>query len=409
MLSLYEILKASKTGIAPDMWTALSDMNWGGADSGHEVKELTGIPPLSFTADGTPLLDYLISGNTVQNGTPTPSNPVDVNGCGEYDSVSGTYYISISGDTTELIDLHDFDRGTLRCSIVATAYHVNQAPLVNVITQANIPNAMIISIKSATTYQVRFKTNNTEISNDDYVRIAFINKFVKGAIVYDVYTWQKGGNDDKLRNDKEYYVTMDNTNYRYLVVQSNLSPFSMFDYFSIHEVSSVIRFSSYPTTRQIKKLVLDGTENWSEKPCNVGYRFVILITSAMQSDTTIGVRSICTHQILVATGETYNKLRAYTISGTSELIMTLNGDTRLASWKSWLAAQYAADTPVTIWYVLATPETAVVNEPLMKIGGYADTLSMEQAGVSIPTLNGQTVVDVETTLKPSKMYIKYKE
>ena len=45
----------------------------------------------------------------------------------------------------------------------------------------------------------------------------------------------------------------------------------------------------------------------------------------------------------------------------------------------------------------------------MKIGDYADTLSMEQAGVSIPTLNkpNNTVIDVETTLKPSEMYVKY--
>ena len=83
MLSLYEILKASKTGIAPDMWTALAGMNWGGADSGHEVKELTGIPPLSFTADGAPLLDYLISGNTVQSGTPTPGSPIQPQETGE--------------------------------------------------------------------------------------------------------------------------------------------------------------------------------------------------------------------------------------------------------------------------------------------------------------------------------------
>lgn len=83
MLSLYEILKASKTGIAPDMWTALAGMNWSGADSGHEVKELTGIPPLSFTADGTPLLDYLISGNMSQTGTPTPDSPVMPQGTGE--------------------------------------------------------------------------------------------------------------------------------------------------------------------------------------------------------------------------------------------------------------------------------------------------------------------------------------
>lgn len=83
MLSLYEILKASKTGIAPDMWTALAGMNWGGKDSGHEVKELTGIPPLSFRADGTPLLDYLISGNMTQTGTPTPQNPIQPQECGE--------------------------------------------------------------------------------------------------------------------------------------------------------------------------------------------------------------------------------------------------------------------------------------------------------------------------------------
>ena len=72
MLSLYEILKASKTGIAPDMWTALAGKNWGGTDSGYEVKELTGVPPLSFRADGSPLMAWRISGNTVQSATPHP-------------------------------------------------------------------------------------------------------------------------------------------------------------------------------------------------------------------------------------------------------------------------------------------------------------------------------------------------
>ena len=63
---------------------------------------------------------------------------------------------------------------------------------------------------------------------------------------------------------------------------------------------------------------------------------------------------------------------------------------------------------VYMYYVLANEETAVVNEPLRKIGGYTDTLSMEQAGVQIPTLNGTTVIDVDTTVKPTEMYIKYK-
>ena len=80
----------------------------------------------------------------------------------------------------------------------------------------------------------------------------------------------------------------------------------------------------------------------------------------------------------------------------------------VVDFKSYLAQQYTNGTPVTVWYVLATETTGIVNEPLRKIGDYADTVSYEQSQVSIPTLHGNTVIDVETTLKPSQMYIKYK-
>ena len=67
-MTLWEILKANKTGIAPDMFTMLaaSKMN-GGRDSLHE---LSGTPPLSFKSKGNPLTSGSITGNTVQNGTP---------------------------------------------------------------------------------------------------------------------------------------------------------------------------------------------------------------------------------------------------------------------------------------------------------------------------------------------------
>jgi hypothetical protein len=45
----------------------------------------------------------------------------------------------------------------------------------------------------------------------------------------------------------------------------------------------------------------------------------------------------------------------------------------------------------------------------MKIGDYADTVTMEQAGVSIPTSRGSTVIDYDGTTKPSQMYVKYNE
>ena len=91
MLSLYDLLKARKTGIAPDLWTALAAKNCSG-DSGAEVKELTGIPPLSIRSNGTMLLDYLISGNMVQTGTPTPQNPIQPQECGERtDNIANLY------------------------------------------------------------------------------------------------------------------------------------------------------------------------------------------------------------------------------------------------------------------------------------------------------------------------------
>lgn len=62
----------------------------------------------------------------------------------------------------------------------------------------------------------------------------------------------------------------------------------------------------------------------------------------------------------------------------------------VADFKAYLATQYAAGTPVTVYYVLAEPETKMVES------------------VEIPILNGTTVIDVDTEVKPSNVYIKYK-
>lgn len=80
----------------------------------------------------------------------------------------------------------------------------------------------------------------------------------------------------------------------------------------------------------------------------------------------------------------------------------------IEAWITWLAAQYAAGHPVTVWYVLAEPETAIVNEPLMKIGDYADTISFAQSQVAIPTASGANVLDMTSPVKPSEVYVKGK-
>ena len=278
MLSLYEILKASKTGIAPDMWTSLAGMNWGGADSGHEVKELTGIPPLSIRSNGTMLLDYLISGNMTQTGTPTPDNPVMPQETGDLETV---------GD-------------------------------------------------KAGQYKIQISSVNT---------------------------------------------------------------------------TTPVYLGEVETTRRIRKLVLTGTETWYLYPAGNVHQFYT------QGNRIGGVANSSAYSTIVPYGMTANNRKGnygcYPVSNGGEIAFQMYGSKAdfptSAEWKAYLAAQYANGTPVIVWYVLAEPETVVVNEPLRKIGDYADTLSYEQAGVQIPTNKGNTVIDVDTTLKPSQMYIKYQE
>lgn len=156
------------------------------------------------------------------------------------------------------------------------------------------------------------------------------------------------------------------------------------------------------TTRKIKKLVLDGTENWED--VNLGHKSAYFRLKNGEFETNIQDLCLCTHfeQEIITSSTTNvgcNVINSptlnYDVVAIRPKIITTTSD-----FKSWLTQRYAAGTPVTVWYVLATPETAVVNEPLMKIGDYADTVSKEQAGVQILTVKGNNELNISTTVTP---------
>ena len=247
------------------------------AGEAPSVQEYTGAVPVTFAADGTPLIDYLISGNTVQSGTLTPQNPIMPQGTGDLETIgtkAGQYKIPISSANT----------------------------------------------------------------------------------------------------------------------------------------TTPVYLGEVQTTRRVKKFVFDGTEAWQlyNRIASVGGKFFNL--SIVTQERTEYGKTLCSHYTI---GNPYDRLIACCVAlnfsrGIDIRVNNPSTDGNITDFKIYLQQQYAAGTPVTVWYVLATPETAVVNEPLMRIGGYSDTLSMEQAGVSIPTANGSTTLDVETTVKPSEVYIKYR-
>lgn len=69
----------------------------------------TGVPPLDFTSDGTPITDFYIEANMVQTGTPSTANPATVQEFGDLVTSgehAGMYAIDINvGGTTKTIYL----------------------------------------------------------------------------------------------------------------------------------------------------------------------------------------------------------------------------------------------------------------------------------------------------------------
>lgn len=151
-------------------------------------------------------------------------------------------------------------------------------------------------------------------------------------------------------------------------------------------------------TRQIKKLVLTGNEAWT---LETGTTYQCSVDMPL-----VGyVDELSTHyQMAISYAELISTNSTFALSKRPALFINDNRFSTVSDFKAYLAAQYAAGTPVCVWYVLATPQTAVVNEPLRKIGDYADEVS----GITIPTIAGANTIDVDTTLKPSEVTVNYK-
>ena len=355
---------------------------------------ITTFPAVLYTT-GT-AATVVLKGQTVQSGTPTPDVPIMPQGTGErtgnlfdykkYFESTFTKYseyfewaeIQLKPFTTYTFTT-SFSESTVATDIINTAFIIA--------TSTEEPKTLTGGISST-----RIATKTTE--QDGIIKIY---KRIKGR---------------KLPKKEDFDSGM-----HWLMINEGDTALSYEPYGYKIPISSAgqttpVYLGEVETTRRIKKLVLDDTESYSLQSIN-SYgiaNFYIRIDVQNQNQNVI-----CTHLSRQTTLISQTTDEGYLLSMPSQsgqlatLYIRISSSTAstVAELKEWLAAQYAAGTPVTVWYVLKEPETGIVNEPLMKIGDYADTLSTEQAGVQIPTNNGTTVIDVDTTVKPSEVSFNY--
>lgn len=84
-MNLWEILKTSKGLPPPDLETLLLARKISGKSSGSSTTTLiaNGYPCTLENSVGLPAVGYKIYGNSIQNGTPSPDNPVEIKSVGE--------------------------------------------------------------------------------------------------------------------------------------------------------------------------------------------------------------------------------------------------------------------------------------------------------------------------------------
>ena len=145
--------------------------------------------------------------------------------------------------------------------------------------------------------------------------------------------------------------------------------------------------STGTASRVIKKLVLTGSEDW-------GYSGGVCFLRDIADYLKIAaITTLCSHyqsQINVPSiNDVGNNCIALGSGDYYRIFIRDNNITSAADFKTFLTTQYNNGTPVTVWYVLATPTTESFTAP------------------SIPTTGTAESFDVDTTLKPSEVSLTW--
>lgn len=252
---------------------------------------LEGPFPIECFTSSNKLRNYRIYGNTIQDGTPTPENPVEVQGCGEYDAELNGYKIpvTVSNDTNS----------------VTTPVYVGSEPLHKIGDYA------------------------------DYI------DFKRGVVVRRIKKLVLTGKEDYSRHAYTTYLKL---------------PYTIF----------VETGTEIPSTKATKYM-----------KCS---HFRVINTNTPTTSLRYGMCSYGTGR------------RSSSNFGRVLIGMDSSSADDFDSMKNFIAAQYAAGTPVTLWYVLAEPEEEVL--PLSQ---------------KIPTNIGSNTFSCTISPAPSKAMIQYKK
>lgn len=369
---------------------------------GTETDTITTLPA-TIIGDGTPISSYTIKGNMEQSGTPTPGSPIYPSECGErtenlFDVEPGMFdagnwtlagsnfayfmYYLISENTVERLKRIGTIAGTVFLIAGGTFLDGAVLAITSSIKATGVPTEERLLQNDGTPMQYSADVSGY---SDIYLCIGYglgITPSNKQMLVDSIF---------------DNYNIMLNSG-------STALPYEPYGYklpLTLGSTTTNIYLGEVQSTRRIKKLVLDGTEDWVNVGVPIGNTtlYQLSVADLINVGNVAALDVVCTH---FECGNYYGASTEGVQHSFFRLIFR-SAETTLENWKTFLAQQYANGTPVTVWYVLAEPTTGIVNEPLRKIGDYADSVS----GTGLVTSGTAQEFDVGTALKPSEVDLTY--
>jgi hypothetical protein len=319
-------------------------------------------------SNGSNLTDYSFEGQCSQASTPTPSSPVEVEEFGDLipnlctsTNIVGSNYAMYTPNISNYIN--DNDKFS-----------------VYIETDINFVNSSIYLVTSS--QQFVLATINTQNGKIE-VTVDFTSE-IKSAIASSTTTvyfklYKSGADFTNTTNvmivtGSQVIPYGTGTNYKIPVTSAGQTqniilsePLCKIDNHADNLESEGV------VTRRIKKLVLDGTEDWQKW----GDSYIVNISSGYQ----FGSTALSTHYAWNATMPRVNE--QFSIVNYKVWIRD-DSQSTLADFTTFLAQQYTNGTPVTVYYVLRTPTTESVTAP------------------TIPTSSGFSNIEIGTNLAPSK-------
>lgn len=338
-------------------------------------------------SDGTAITSYTIKGNTVQSGTPTPSNPVEVQGV---------------GNKTANLCNGVLEQGTL--------------------SESSATGSTYEQTKSSSTQSNRVRTAQIVTCGGEVTISCDFTKYQLYLLYYDangLYTGQHSSNwnSSAVTTNQQYIgiairrlnnadLSPNETDIKLMVnTGSTALPYEPFGYkipISNGTALTPVYLSAPLLAKEtaVDILTSDGTVSYNlRKYVLTGNETVEVLSSGQAPIRISGIYFqrpaydactwLCTHYPCVPNNASWGSydycLTVSTQDSDSQIrIRDIDRNSGTAAdFKAFLAAQYAAGTPVTIW-IKSQTRTETVTAP------------------SIPTTEGANSITVDTTVQPSE-------